>query len=69
MARNLNLYRIINEELTKNEVASLINSKIDSNLDSKEFEKRVKEISASVIEELFKTLYQRDSLWKSAIKR
>lgn len=61
--------KIINEEMTKTEITSLIKSKIDSNLSSKDFEKKVKEITSSVINELFRILWQRNSFWKDTIKR
>ena len=32
------------------------------------FEKKVKEISASVLDELFKILWQRNSFWKNSVK-
>lgn len=63
------IYKIINEELTKNEVVSLINNKIDSNLSSKEFEKKIKEITSNVISELFKILWQKESFWKNTFKK
>ena len=63
------IYQIINEEMTKSEVTSLIKNKIDSNLSSKEFEKKVKEITSSVISELFKILWQRNNFWKDGVKR
>ena len=63
------LYQIINEEMSKSEISSLISSKIDSNLSSKEFEKKVKEITASVMSELFKLLWQREAFWKNSVKR
>lgn len=69
MKSNKDIYRLINEELSKSEVASLIQNKIDSNMSSKDFEKKVKEITSSVISELFKILWQRDSFWKGNIKR
>lgn len=68
MKPNKNIYNIIAEEMSRNEIQSLINSKISSNMSSKEFEKKVKEISASVIDELFKLLWQRNSFWKNSIK-
>ena len=61
--------KIIKEELTKAEVSSMIQSRIDSNLTSKDFDKKVKEITSSVINELFKTLYQHNSIWQNSIKR
>ena len=69
MVLNERIYKIINEEMSKNEISSLIASKIDSNLSSKDFEKKVREITSSVISELFKILWQRDSLWKNSIKK
>ena len=68
MKSNKDIYRLINEELSKSEVASLLQSKIDSNMSSKDFEKKVKEISASVLDELFKILWQRNSFWKNSVK-
>lgn len=62
------VYDIINEEISKSEILSLINNKIDSNMSSKDFEKKVKEISASVINELFKILWQKNSFWKNGVK-
>jgi hypothetical protein len=57
------------EDLTMTEVTSLIKNKIDSNLTSREFEKKVKEITSSVISELFKILWQRNNFWKDGVKR
>ncbi len=61
--------QLINEEMSKSEVTSLIKSKIDSNMSSKEFEKKVKEITSSVLNELFKILWQRNSFWKDNVKK
>lgn len=61
-----NLRKCIVENLTKNEVYSMINSKLDSKLNSREFKKLVKELSADVVNEVFKILWQRNSFWKSA---
>lgn len=69
MVLNEEIYKIINEEMSKNEISSLISNKIDSNMSSKEFEKKVREITSSVVSELFKILWQRDSLWKNSIKK
>jgi hypothetical protein len=68
MESKINLSNIIREEMSKSEIASLISSKIDSNMSSKDFEKKVKEISSAVIADLFKILWQRDSFWKNSIK-
>lgn len=62
-------FKKINEELTKSEIRSMITSEIESNLKSKELEKRVKEISAKVLEELYKIMWSRKSFWSDAIKK
>lgn len=59
----------LNEDLTKSEVNAIVKNKIDSNLSSKDFEKRVKEIAADVLNELFKILWQRNSTWKGNVTR
>ena len=69
MELNEKIYRLINEEMSKTEITSLINSKIDSNMSSKDFEKKVKEITSAVINDLFKVLWQRNGFWKDSIKR
>ena len=68
MNSNEKLIQIISEEMSKSEISSLIQSKIDTEMSSKEFEKKVKEISSSVLNELFKILWQRNSFWKNGIK-
>lgn len=63
------LNKIIKEELSKTEVNSMIDRKIDNSLDSRDFKDAVKKISAAVISELFKTLWQRNSTWLGTISR
>lgn len=67
--RQSNLSNILNEEMSKPEVVSLIKQKIGDNLNSKDFERKVKEISSSVMEEFFKILWQRKSFWRDSVKR
>lgn len=61
MKRNHN----INEELTKSDVRSIMSSEYKS----ADFKKAVKEISAEVIEDLFRTLWNRSSTWKGGVTR
>ena len=61
------LYKIINEELSKSDVSSMIISKFEDKLSSREFKKKVKEIAADVVNEIFKILWQRNSFWKPAV--
>ena len=61
------LRSIIEEELTKSEISSLIANKIDDNLSAAAFKKKVKELASDVVSELFKILWQRNSFWKSSV--
>lgn len=60
------LRSLLTEELTKGEISALIASKLDDNLNSRDFKKHVKEIAADVVNEIFKILWQRNSFWKQA---
>lgn len=63
------LDRIISEEISKTDVESIVSRKISSAYDSRDFKKAVKEITADVVEELFRTLWNRSSMWKGGITR
>ena len=63
------LQRIISDELSKSDVNSMISSKLSSALSSREFKQKVKELSADVVGELFKLLWQRNNIWKSSVSR
>lgn len=64
MTRN-RLQEIITEELTKSDIDSLIHR----NLSSSDFEKKVREIAADIVNDLFKTLYQNNSIWQRSVKK
>jgi len=57
------LRNIIEEELSRSDVNSILNDKINS----ADFKKKIKQISAEVVNELFKILWQRNSIWKSSV--
>jgi hypothetical protein len=61
--------RKINENITKTDVNSIIQTKINDFVKSKELEKRVRELTSDVISELLKSLWQRDNMWKSSIRK
>lgn len=60
---------LVKEELTKAEVNSLINNKVDSILQSNEFKRKVKAITADVLEDLYRTMYQKKTFWQSSVKQ
>lgn len=60
---------LVKEELTKAEVNSLINNKVDSILQSNEFKRKVKAITADVLEDLYRTMYQKKAFWQLSVKQ
>lgn len=61
--------QIINEEINKTDVDNIVSRKIDSLYNSRDFKKAVKEVTADVIEDLFRTLWNRSSTWRGGITR
>jgi hypothetical protein len=60
---------IINEEISKTEVESIVSNRLSSSYNSRDFKKAVKDITADVIEDLFRTLWNRSSTWKGGVTR
>ena len=60
--------RNINEEITKAEIRSMIDSKVSEYIREREFEKRVREITSDAIEKFFKMMYNKRGLWKGELK-
>jgi hypothetical protein len=60
---------IINEEISKTEVESIVSNRLSSVYNSRDFKKAVKDITADVIEDLFRTLWNRSSTWKGGVTR
>ena len=63
------LSQIITEEINKTDVENIVSRKINSTLDSRDFKKSVKDIVADVLEELYRTLWNRSSMWRGGITR
>jgi len=63
------LKQLIKEEFSKPEIISLIRDENAKQLKSKDFEARTKVISAKVIEELYKLLWQRKNFWADTINK
>lgn len=60
--------RRINEGMTNGEVRSIVNSKLDDFLKDREFEKRVNELSAKVLEKFIAQLFNKRLMWTSNLK-
>ena len=60
---------IVNEELTKAQVESMINKRLDSQMSSQDFKKVVKKLTGEVVNELFKILWQKNNFWMNNATR
>ena len=60
-----NIKNIIKEELTKQDVNSMINDKLSAYIKKYEMTKEVKKIISDVMEEFFKMMYNKRGFWKN----
>lgn len=60
--------RYINEDITVGEVRNIVNNKLDEFLKEREFEKKVNELSAKVLEKFITQLFNKRLMWTSTIK-
>lgn len=58
----------INEDVTSNEVRNIVNSKLEDFLKERDFEKRVNELSAKVLEKFIAQLFNKRLMWTSSLK-
>ena len=69
MVSDNRISEIINEEINKTEVDSIVSNRLSSSYNTREFKRAVKDITAEVIEDLFRTLWNRSSTWKGGVTR
>ena len=60
-----NIKNIIKEELTKQDVNSMINDKLSVYIKKYEMTREVKKIVSDVMEEFFKMMYNKRGFWKN----
>ena len=58
----------VNEELSRSDVRSMIDSRIEDYIKEKEFKKAVKELAADALEVFFREMWTKRSVWKGAVK-
>ena len=63
------LMQLVTEELTRSDVDSAISRKLSSSYDSSDFKSAVRKVAADVIEDLYKTLWNRSSTRKNGVTR
>lgn len=63
------LRHILNEELTKTQVETIVDDKIEKAYKKRDFEDRTRKIVADVLDDFFKNLWAKNNFWKSCLKR
>lgn len=66
---NETIKRIVNEELTKTQVETIVDDKIEKAYKKRDFEDRTRKIVADVLDDFFKNLWAKNNFWKSCLKR
>lgn len=56
------------EELSKQEVRNIINSKLNDYIKEREFKKAVRQVAADVLEDFFKEAWRKNGFWKNQLK-
>ena len=64
----LNKRGYINEDVTSNEVRSIVNSKLNDFLKERDFEKRVNELSTKILEKFIAQLFNKRLMRTSNLK-
>jgi len=60
--------RMLHEELSKQEVRSMIDDKLAEYLKDRELKKQIRNVAVDVIEDFFHEMWRKNGFWKSPIK-
>lgn len=60
--------QMVLEELSKQEVKSMINAKLNDYINEREFKKAVRQVAADVLEDFFKEAWRKNGFWKNQLK-
>lgn len=60
--------RVIEEELTKQEVRAMIDSKLESFIKERELKKAIRQTTVDVISDFFREMWRKDGFWKNSLK-
>lgn len=63
------LKRMVQEELSRSDVRSIINDRIAEYLKEREFEEKIKSIISDTFENYFKYMYTKRGMWKNELKK
>lgn len=67
--KDKDLRKMVQEELTRADVRSIINDRIAEYLKEREFEEKIKSIISDTFENYFKYMYTKRGMWKNELKK
>jgi uncharacterized membrane protein YheB (UPF0754 family) len=60
--------KMLREELTKQEVRSMIDDKLSEYLKDRELKKQIRNIAVDVIDDFFREMWRKNGFWKNPLK-
>jgi uncharacterized membrane protein YheB (UPF0754 family) len=60
--------KMLQEELTKQEVRSMIDDKLSEYLKDRELKKQIRNIAVDVIDDFFREMWRKNGFWKNPLK-
>lgn len=62
------LRKIIREELTRQEVNGMIDSKLDSYIKDRDVKKEIRGIAVDILDDFFREMWRKNGFWKNPLK-
>lgn len=62
------ILRIVNEELSKPEVKTMVDSALSSFVKDREFKREVRNLAVEVLDDFFREMWRKNGFWKNPIK-
>jgi uncharacterized membrane protein YheB (UPF0754 family) len=60
--------KMLQEELSKQEVRSMIDDKLSEYLKDRELKKQIRNIAVDVIDDFFREMWRKNGFWKNPLK-
>lgn len=60
--------QMLKEELSKQEVKNLIDSKLSEYVSNNEFKKKIRNMAVDVLDDFFREMWRKNGFWKNPLK-
>lgn len=64
----IQLRKIIREELTRQEVNGMIDSKLDSYIKDRDVKREIRNIAVDILDDFFREMWRKNGFWKNPLK-